>query len=138
MGKSTHSNYVRVAATTDIPVGKMKAVKLESKELIVANVNGIYFATGIKCTHAGGDLSQGTLEGNIVTCPRHCTKFDVTTGKTISHPKTGLFHPKANDEPIYQVKIEDGNVFVKLASERLDNDERLFAQPNRLLEELFQ
>ena len=111
----------------------MKAVKLESKELLVANVNGIYFATGNKCTHANGDLSQGTLEGTIITCPRHNTKFDVTTGKTVFQKK-GFFHPKANDEPVYQVKVEDGNVFVKLAGERWDNGVIFFTQPYRLLE----
>ncbi len=108
------SNYVKVAVTTEIPVGKMKAVKLESKEILIVNVNGNYFAIGSKCTHAGGDLSKGTLEGNIVTCPKHNAKFDVTTGKVVSHPKVALFHPKANDEPTYQVKVENENILVKL------------------------
>jgi nitrite reductase/ring-hydroxylating ferredoxin subunit len=92
----------------------MKTVKLQDKEILIANVSGNYYAIGNKCTHAGGDLSQGTLEGNIVTCPRHHAKFDVTTGKAVSHPKIALFHPKAKDEPTYQVKIEDDNIMVKL------------------------
>jgi nitrite reductase/ring-hydroxylating ferredoxin subunit len=108
------SNYVRIAGKPEIPVGKMKAVKLEGKEILIANVGGNYYAIGNRCTHAGGDLSQGVLEGNIVTCPKHHAKFDVTTGKVISHPKMALFHPKANDEPTFQLKIENENIMVKL------------------------
>jgi nitrite reductase/ring-hydroxylating ferredoxin subunit len=92
----------------------MKAVQLEGKEILIANVGGNYYALGNRCTHAGGDLSQGLLEENIVTCPRHHAKFDVTTGKVVSHPKMALFHPKAKDEPTYQVKVEDENIMVKL------------------------
>jgi nitrite reductase/ring-hydroxylating ferredoxin subunit len=92
----------------------MKAVQLEGKEILIANVGGNYYALGNRCTHAGGDLSQGLLEENIVTCPRHHAKFDVTTGKVVSHPKMALFHPKAKDEPTYQVKVENENIMVKL------------------------
>jgi 3-phenylpropionate/trans-cinnamate dioxygenase ferredoxin component len=98
----------------EIPVGKMKATKLDGEEILIANVGGNYYAIGFKCTHSGGDLSQGTLEGNIVTCPKHNAKFDVTTGKVVSHPKMGLFHPKANDETTCQVKVENENILVKL------------------------
>jgi 3-phenylpropionate/trans-cinnamate dioxygenase ferredoxin subunit len=108
------SGYVRVAGDAEVPAGKMKAVKSEGKEILIANVNGNYYAIGNRCTHAGGDLSQGVLEGNVVTCPRHHAKFDVTTGKVVSHPKIGFLHPKANDEPTYQVKVENQNILVKL------------------------
>ena len=60
---------VKVAETSEIPLGRMKAVKLAEKEVLIANVNGVYYAIGNICTHSQGDLSKGTLEGNIVTCP---------------------------------------------------------------------
>lgn len=107
------SGYVRVTGKTEVPVGKMKAFKLEGKEILIANVNGNYCAIGNRCTHAGGDLSQGVLEGNVVTCPKHHAKFDVTSGKVVTHPKIGFLHPKAKDEPVYQVKVEDENILVK-------------------------
>lgn len=103
--------YVRVAGKAEIPVGKMKLV---GKEILIANVNGNYYAINDRCTHAGGDLSQGVLEGNIVTCPIHHAQYDVTTGKVVSHPKMRLFHPKAKDEPAYQVKVENEDIWVKL------------------------
>jgi nitrite reductase/ring-hydroxylating ferredoxin subunit len=107
------SGYVRAAGKAEIPTGKMKVVKLEGKEVLIANVNGNYYAIGNRCTHAEGDLSQGVLEGNVVTCPRHHARFDVTTGKLVSPPKIGPFHPKANDEPAYAVKVENEDILVK-------------------------
>ena len=108
------SQFVKVAVKSEIEPGKMKAVKVGDKIILVANVGGEFYAVGGKCTHMSGDLSTGTLEGNIVTCPRHRAQFDVTTGKVVSHPKIPLFHPKAKDEPTYQVKVDQENITVKL------------------------
>ena len=79
--------FVKVAETSEVPLGQMKTVKLAEKEVLIANVNGVYYAIGNICTHQRGDLSKGTLEGITVTCPKHKSKFDVTTGKVISGPK---------------------------------------------------
>jgi len=108
------SDFVKVAGKAEIPIGKMKKVQLLDKEILIANVNGNYYAIGNKCTHAGGDLSQGILEGNVVTCPKHNSKFDVTTGKVVAPPKVGFFHPKIHDEPSYSVKVEDESVLIKV------------------------
>jgi nitrite reductase/ring-hydroxylating ferredoxin subunit len=91
------SEFVKVADKSEIPLGKTKAVKLNNNDVLLANVNGGFYAISGKCTHMGGDLSKGTLEDNVVTCPRHHAKFDVTNGKVVSHPKMGLLHPKAKD-----------------------------------------
>ena len=106
--------YVQAALKSEIPDGRVKMVKLGDKEVLIANVNGSYYAINNRCTHAGTDLSQGTLEGNIVECPKHHAKFDVLTGKVISPPKIAFFHPKIQDELSYQVKIKNENIFIKL------------------------
>jgi 3-phenylpropionate/trans-cinnamate dioxygenase ferredoxin subunit len=62
----------------------MKVVKLAEKEVVIANVNNVYYAMENSCTHMHGELSKGLLEGNTLTCPKHKAKFDVTTGKVIS------------------------------------------------------
>ena len=107
-------SFVKVSETSEIPVGKMKIVKVGEKEVLIANVDGDFYAIGNSCTHAGGDLSKGSLEGKIVTCPRHVAKFDVTTGKVVSGPKVLFLHPKIKDEPSYEVKIEGNEVFLKV------------------------
>jgi len=105
--------FVKVAETSEIPFGKMKMVKLEEKEILVANVDGNYYAIANKCTHRGGDLSKGSLNGNIVTCPVHGARFDVATGKVISGPKILLFKSKTEDEPSFEVKIKGKDVILK-------------------------
>jgi nitrite reductase/ring-hydroxylating ferredoxin subunit len=108
------SGYVRVADKSEIPIGKTKKVVVQGKEILVANVNGSFYAIGNVCTHSGGDLSQGALDGNIITCPKHKSKFDVTTGKVVSPPKMGLFHPKIQNELSYVVKIENDDILIKI------------------------
>jgi nitrite reductase/ring-hydroxylating ferredoxin subunit len=104
---------VKVAETSEIPLGQVKVVKLAEKEVLLANVNGVYYAIGNICTHMGGELSRGMLEGNTVTCPKHKAKFDVTTGKVVSGPKIPLIHPKIKDEPAYVVKVEGKDILLE-------------------------
>ena len=98
--------FEKVAETSEIPSGRTKIIPFGAEEVLVANVNGAFYAIGNVCTHEGGKLSQGTLQGTIVTCPRHRAQFDVTTGKVVSFPKILFIHPKINDAPTYSVKVE--------------------------------
>ena len=84
----------------------MKTVKFGEEEILVANVNGSFYALGNVCTHEGGKLSSGKLQGTIVTCPRHKAQFDVTTGKVVAAPKILFMHPKINGATAYVVKVE--------------------------------
>jgi 3-phenylpropionate/trans-cinnamate dioxygenase ferredoxin subunit len=106
--------FVKATETSEVPIGTLKMIKLEGKEILVANVDGKYYAIGNRCTHAGGDLSKGSLEGKTVTCPRHGSKFDVTTGKAISGPKILFFKPKILDETFYEVEVNDKDILVKI------------------------
>ena len=92
-------SFTEVAKVVDIPAGSMKSFTLNGNEILVANYNGNYYAIANRCTHFKGDLSKGKLDGNIVTCPRHGSKFDITNGKRISGPAK-------NDETTYEVKVE--------------------------------
>jgi nitrite reductase/ring-hydroxylating ferredoxin subunit len=105
--------FVKVAETQEIPVDTMKMVKPGEREILIFNVEGKFYAIGNKCTHMGGDLSKGTLEGNVVSCPKHGAKFDVTTGKSVAGPKIGFLRLKTGDEPVYEVKVEGSDVLVK-------------------------
>jgi len=109
-----NSGYIKIAVKSEIPIGKMKKFKISDKEILVANVDGKFYAINDKCTHQNTDLSQGTLEANIVTCPKHKSKFDVTTGKVVSPPKILFMHPKIDDETTYPVRVEGEDVLVKI------------------------
>jgi 3-phenylpropionate/trans-cinnamate dioxygenase ferredoxin subunit len=105
--------FEKVAQTQEIQPNQMKNVKLGNKEVLIANVNGAYYAIGNICTHMGGTLSKGALQGNIVTCPRHKAQFDLTTGKVVSHPKVPLIHPKISDQTVYKVKVEGTDILLE-------------------------
>lgn len=107
------TDFVRVASKGEIPAGKTLIVKINNNEVLLVNLAGNFYAISKKCTHMGGDLSKGKLEGNIVTCPRHKAKYDVTNGKVVSHPKMGLLHPKAKDLTTYQVKVDQDSIWIK-------------------------
>jgi len=102
--------FIEIAKTDEIPQGTAKAFKVNGEEILVANYNGSYFAISNKCTHMGGDLSRGKLDGSIVTCPRHGSQFDITTGKNLQGPKIGPFRGKAKDLKTYELKAEGNSL----------------------------
>ncbi len=78
--------FVEVARVDEIATGKTKHVEVSGKEIMVANVDGKYYAVSDRCGHMNARLSMGTLVKNTVTCPLHYSQFDVTTGKVIAGP----------------------------------------------------
>jgi 3-phenylpropionate/trans-cinnamate dioxygenase ferredoxin subunit len=107
-------SFTKVAQTNDIPKGSMKVYSAGHKQILVSNVDGNYYAIDNTCTHMGGDLSKGKLDGKIITCPRHGSKFDVTSGDCISGPKLGIFKPKGKNTTAYQVKIEGNSIKIDI------------------------
>ena len=103
---------------SEVPIGKMKKVEFDGQEILIVNVEGHYYAMGNKCTHAGGDLSKGTLVGNIVTCPecKNGASFDVTTGKAVTRPKLLFFQIKIKDVPTFEVKENGKDIFIKTST----------------------
>ena len=100
----SEEDFVQVADTKDIPSSKMKEVQVDSENICVANVEGKYYAIGSICTHEGGPLADGTLEGYEVERPWHQSKFDVRTGEVTSPPAS---------EPAYEVKVDGNNILIK-------------------------
>ncbi len=108
-------SFIEVVQVNEVPTGTMKSYSAGGKQILIANIDGKLYAIGNVCTHAGGDLSKGKLEGKIVTCPRHGSKFDVTTGKCISGPKIGFLRLKTKDETAYEVKVEENRIKINVA-----------------------
>lgn len=97
--------FVKVASKEEVPAGKMKLVEANGTAVLLANVAGEYYAIGNKCTHRSCKLSSGTLEGEIVKCPCHSSKFNVKTGEVVHEPAT-------KSEPKYTVKVEKDQILV--------------------------
>jgi nitrite reductase/ring-hydroxylating ferredoxin subunit len=104
MGKN---EFVEVAKVSEISNGKMKHVEVDGKEVLIANVNGKFYAISDRCSHMNALLSMGTLTGNTVTCPFHGAKYDVTTGKKLSEP---ILTPSQEMEPLPQTCQKFENV----------------------------
>jgi glycine betaine catabolism B len=99
-------DFVKVANAKDIQPSQMKEVEVNGENICVANVEGKFYAIGSICTHEGGPLADGTLEGYEVECPWHNSKFDVRTGEVISPPAS-------EPEPAYEVKVDGDNILIK-------------------------
>ena len=104
--------YVKVANEAELPSNKMIMVVVGGKEVLLANVDGSYYAIANKCTHLGGSLTNGSLDESIVTCPRHGARFDLKTGKAVAEAKIGFMKVKVKDEESYTVKVEGTDILV--------------------------
>jgi glycine betaine catabolism B len=98
-------DFVKVSDTKDIQPSHMKEVQADGENICVVNVGGKYYAIGSICTHEGGPLADGSLEGYEVECPWHGSKFDVRTGEVTSPPAS-------EPEPAYEVKVDGNSILV--------------------------
>ena len=97
--------FVKVASAADLKPNEMKAVNANGKPVLLANLEGNYYAIGNKCMHMGCTLTNGKLKGEIVECPCHGSQYDVKTGAVVRGPAL-------KPEPKYEVKVENGQVMV--------------------------
>ena len=98
------TNFVKVAETKDIQSSNMRAIDLDGERAGIANVDRSYYAIGNICTHLGGPLNEGKLEGCEVECPWH--GIDVRIGEPTRPPAQQLF-------PAYEVKVEGNSILVR-------------------------
>jgi 3-phenylpropionate/trans-cinnamate dioxygenase ferredoxin subunit len=77
---------ITIAKASDTPPGTISVHQANGARIALCNVNGRFYAIDDVCTHDGGPLDQGELEGNLVECPRHGAKFDVTSGRAVVLP----------------------------------------------------
>ncbi len=83
---SQNQEYVEAGKASEISNGQMKHVEINGKEIAIANLDGKFFAIDDRCAHMNARLSRGNVNQNIVTCPFHAAKFDITSGKKIGEP----------------------------------------------------
>jgi len=86
---------------SDVAAGQIRLVRVDGDNVAVFNVDGTFFATQEACTHQGGPLSEGTVEGKCITCPIHGSRFDVATGAVVRGPATRPLKT-------YGVEVKDG------------------------------
>lgn len=78
--------FVTVARVSETPAGTISVHEVDGVRIALCNANGRFYAIDDVCTHDGGPLDQGELQGQLVECPRHGAKFDVTDGRAVVLP----------------------------------------------------
>ena len=114
------SEFLPVAKVTDVKPGTMKKIAVEGHEFLLSRIKDVYYCTDAYCPHLGGDLSQGSLNGNILTCPLHHSQFDISNGRVVRWTDlsgTILSVAKKQKSPrslrIYPVTIEGNTILIK-------------------------
>ena len=111
--------FVEALDSASLASGEMRKVEIEGHEFLVVRIGEDYYATDDRCPHLHGDLSKGTLDGAVVTCPRHGSQFDVTDGRVIRWTDFSdavrsvasiVRHPRPLR--VYEVALEDGRVMI--------------------------
>jgi nitrite reductase (NADH) small subunit len=101
------AEFVKVAKTDEVAPGQGKMVEVSGKKIALFNVEGSFYGIDDTCTHRGGPLSGGVLDGKQVTCPWHGAIYDVTNGEVLGPPA-----PKGVAR--YNVRVEGENIEVEI------------------------
>ncbi len=99
------AEWVPVAKTAEFVPGQRRIVDIDGARIAVFNLDGEYFAIEDVCTHDGGLLANGRLDGDEIICPRHGARFSIKTGEALSAP---AFEPTAT----FPIRVEAGEVQV--------------------------
>ena len=104
--------FVKVMDVSELPPGQKVRVVVEGQEILLTNLDGSFFAIANKCSHLGGSLAKGTLEGKTVVCPRHGARFNVETGQAEGKAKIAMLKMQTKDLERYQIKVEGTDILV--------------------------
>ncbi len=97
--------FVKVASVSELEPDGLKAVNVNGKPILLANLDGNFYAIGNICTHMGCPLSKGTIKGENIECECHGSTFALKTGKVVRGPAE-------KPEPKYEVKVENDQVLI--------------------------
>jgi len=99
------AQWIDVMSAQALPEGGHTLIEIEDVELILINIGGNFYAVENICSHDGGDLNDGEIDGDEITCPRHGACFCLKTGEA-------LCAPAFEDISSYLVRVVDDRVQV--------------------------
>jgi 3-phenylpropionate/trans-cinnamate dioxygenase ferredoxin component len=100
------SGWIDVAPQHEITAGSWRSIDVDGTRVAVFNLDGEYYAIEDICTHDGGILTGGAVEGEQIVCPRHGARFSIKTGAVVAPPAY-------EDVVTFPVRIEGGTVQVR-------------------------
>lgn len=105
------ADWIDVGDADEIAEGGYKVVDVDDAPVAIFRLDGKLYAIEDVCTHDGGTLTGGEIQGHEVVCPRHGARFDITTG-AVTAP------PAYEDVYCFPVRIHGGRI--QLKDERWD------------------
>ncbi|MBA2408283.1 MAG: non-heme iron oxygenase ferredoxin subunit [Gammaproteobacteria bacterium] len=105
------AEWVDVARAENLAPGDYETVDIDDVEIAVINCDGEFYAIEDVCTHDGGELTGGEIEGCQIECPRHGARFDIATGNALSAPAY---------EPVTTFPVRVHNGVVQVRDDRWD------------------
>ena len=98
----------KIAKTKDFEGQRFQTYRVIARTIgIFKEPDGSFYAIEMLCKHQNADLSAGTLDGDVATCPRHGWKYNVRTGECLTNPSTPLRR--------FALKVEDGTISVSIS-----------------------
>lgn len=101
-----HEDFVAVADLSDVPDGELTRVDADGLPVVLLRRGDEILAIGARCSHMGGPLDEGPLDGTTVTCPWHGSRFSMRTGRVEKGPAT-------HRQPCLEARVRDGQVEVR-------------------------
>lgn len=99
------TTYTKVARKGDIARGRMMRVEVDGKPILVVNLDDKFYAVCDICPHEDASLSTGALQGDLVRCPLHGSRFNLKTGAVLEEPAE-------EDLTTYTVRIDGEDILV--------------------------
>jgi 3-phenylpropionate/trans-cinnamate dioxygenase ferredoxin subunit len=113
--------FVEAFGVNDLKDGELKGLTVRGRALLVAKVAGRLYAADDRCPHMGASLSKGKLDGTVVICPRHHSRFDLSDGRLVQWTdwagwKARLVKAVRSPRAIvtHRVKVEDKSVWIEI------------------------
>ena len=100
------SDWISVAREGELLHGQWRVVEADGARIVVFNLGGQYSRMEDVCTHDGGQLTGGMVEGEEIVCPRHGARFSIRTGARLCAP---AYEPTAK----FPVRVENGEIQVR-------------------------
>ncbi len=100
------SDWIDVCRTDELKPGEHRVVDLDGTEVAVFNLDGEFHAIEDVCTHDGAEIASGTLDQDVIVCPRHGARFCIRTGQVLSPPAYEDLH-------VFPVRVEKDTIQVR-------------------------
>lgn len=108
LSKLAMAQFRSALKVSELPDPGRTVVEVDDRLIVLIHAGGAFYALDDVCTHDGGPLGEGALEGQAIVCPRHGARFDIRDGRAVSMPAT-------KPTRVHEVQVSGDQVLVRLS-----------------------